>query len=150
LRIDVDIAYILNVNGININRLAGGMAMGAGVIHLVLAPRMRRPTWRSILGRPWDSITLHPRGAQVAEAEAFWFAPGSFAAPLFGVGLAAVTLANRGQSLPAPVGYVLTGWALATGVLLPRSPIWLIATSAALLVVGERRHRLDQLDQLQH
>lgn len=133
------------MNGININRLAGGLAMGAGVVHLVLAPRMRRRAWRRILHKPWDAISLRPRGEEVAAAEAFWFAPGSFAGPLFGVGLSAVTLANRGQSLPAPVGYVMTGWALATAVLLPRSPIWLIATSGVLLVVGERRHRVDLL-----
>jgi hypothetical protein len=99
--------------------LAGGaLATVGGIGHLVTSWRMRDDVW----GAAFDdgllnTVSLDPSPEQLAYAEAFWFSPGSFGAPLAILGGLVIRLERQGARVPGSVGWGLTAWAALLGVL---------------------------------
>ncbi|MBO1267494.1 DUF6463 family protein [Arthrobacter cavernae] len=123
----------------NLTAAGGWVAIAGSVVHLVLTPISRAEVWADIVAAGWwNTITLRPSADQLRFAEAFWITPGSFAVPLFVLGILAVLSARKGHRLPAALGWILAIWGILCASLLPVSGAWLFILVGVLFVVGDR------------
>jgi hypothetical protein len=128
------------VNNVNMTRLAGWVAVVAGVVHLVVTSLLRGSAWSDIAARgAWNSITLDVTPASLPTAEAFWLTPGSFAVPILLFGSLVLWTGSQGVRVPAAFGWAVAAWGVVVVVLLPMSPGWIFPLIGALIVAGDRR-----------
>lgn len=117
---------------------AGGwIAMAGALVHLTLTSIARAEVWQRIVAEGWwSTVSMRPDAEQLPIAEAFWITPGSFAVPLFVVGLLAVTAAREGRGMPRIVGWIFIVWGVFCTSLLPVSGAPLFAVVGALFLAG--------------
>jgi Family of unknown function (DUF6463) len=124
--------------------MSGGLlAVFGGILHLVAATLMRRDAWDQILDEGFvNTVTLDPSADELAVAEAYWFAPGSFGVPLLLLGGLVAWLAWRGQRVPGWLGCGVVAWAVLLGLLggFDGGTI-LILLIGVLVVAGDRQAR---------
>ncbi|MFP5019234.1 DUF6463 family protein [Pseudonocardia phyllosphaerae] len=121
---------------------AGGwLAVVFGAVHVVAAPlahraeleRARDDGW-------WSTFTLdEPTTLDTARrSDAFWRTLGSFGVPVLTFGAHVVWSVQRGQRVPAWLGWGFLVWSLPFVTALPRSPSWTVPAIGALIAAGDR------------
>ena len=124
---------------IGLTAAGGWVAIVGSVIHLVLTSIGRAGVWADIVAAGWwNTVTLRPSADQLRVAEAFWISVGSFAVPLFTLGLLVVFTARRGHRVPGALGWILVVWGILCAGLLPVSGAWLFIVVGILFVAGDR------------
>ncbi|MFC4336865.1 DUF6463 family protein [Salininema proteolyticum] len=78
---------------------------------------------------------ISPAGA----AGAFWILPGSFAVPLFLLGLMLMAAPKQGMRVPASIGWFLGVWAVLGAAILFPTPMILVLAPAVMIVVASNR-----------
>ncbi|MFG2331026.1 DUF6463 family protein [Streptomyces sp. NPDC048604] len=96
-------------------------------------------TWFS--GGLWneDLADMSPAGS------AYWLSLESFGIPLILVGLTVLWLDRRGINPPAFIAWTLGSWTVVDAVILPFTPWPIFLLACALLLIGARRSRRDDL-----
>ncbi|MFV2144811.1 DUF6463 family protein [Isoptericola sp. G70] len=121
--------------GAGLTRTAGILMIVIAVLHAVVTTTSH---WSG-----WLAGNLRDRTASAESVAAFWAQPGGFAVVVLVLGLLVVRAANRGDRLPAYVGWSLLGWVVLCLVLIgPASGFSLALVPAALLVAADVRARL--------
>ncbi|MEV2256964.1 DUF6463 family protein [Streptomyces sp. NPDC050147] len=127
------------LNKPKLTRAAGWIAVGFGVVHLVVSPLDKRDVWSDIFDQgPWRTISLDVTSKNLAYSEAFWVAPASFGMPVLLLGAFVLWTAKRGERVPAPFGWAMTAWGVVLVALLPVSPAWALLLVGVLLVLAAR------------
>lgn len=119
---------------------AGWSMAGIAALHLVYWSVVTWPDWGAWLaGDLW--------GAEPATAveyrlhHGYWALVGSFAMPLFLLGVMTVDLTRQGFSLPRYVGWIVLAWVLLASVLMEPNGFPLGLIPAILLIVAARKAR---------
>lgn len=125
---------------------AGGwLAIVGPVIHITLTSIARADVWGRIVSAGWwNTATLRPSAEQLQIAELFWITAGSFAVPLFVLGILALRSAREGRRMPRFVGWILILWGMFSASLMPISGAWVFIVVGVLFLVdtwAERRGR---------
>ncbi|MEV1130770.1 DUF6463 family protein [Agromyces sp. NPDC049794] len=130
---------------------AGGwVAIVGPVIHVTLTSIPRADVWGRIVSAGWwNTATLRPSTEQLEVAESFWISAGSFAVPLFVLGVLAVLSAREGRPMPRFVGWILILWGMFSASLMPISGAWVFIVVGVLFLVdtwAARRGRRDAIE----
>lgn len=118
--------------------LAGGIAAALGVLHLVSTLAMSMdyvPRW--FTGQLW--LPANGLSDLTPSQGAFWLTVGSFAVPLFTLGLLIGWLGRRGMVPPTFVALLLGGWGTLGAVLFEPSPFILTWIPAFMLLRSRSR-----------
>jgi Family of unknown function (DUF6463) len=128
--------------GERLTKAAGWIAVAFGVVHVVVAPWETRDVWSQVVDDGWwntftldESTTL----AQFERSEAFWRTLGSFGVPVLVLGLYVLWATRQRQRVPGWIGWIVLAWGLLLVTALPASPLWALAVSGGLIVLGDRR-----------
>lgn len=128
-----------SVRRIDLTAIGGWVAIVGSVIHMVLTSISRAGVWADIVAAGWwNTVTLRPSADELRFAEAFWLTLGSFAVPLFMLGVLVVFAARRGHRVPGVLGWILVVWGILGASLLPVSGAWLFIVVGILFVAGDR------------
>lgn len=128
-----------SVRGFGLTAAGGWVAIAGSAVHLVLTPIGRAGVWADIAAAGWwNTVTLRPSADELRVAEAFWLSVGSFAVPLFTLGVLVVFAAGKGHRVPEALGWILIGWGVLCASLLPVSGAWIFIVVGILFVAGDR------------
>jgi hypothetical protein len=125
-------------------KAAGWILTGLGAVHVVVAPFDTRKAWARVAAEGWwgtFSIDRAVTREALERSEAFWVTAGSFGVPVLALGMYILRSASRREPVPAWLGWMLLAYGVFCGIVLPRSPIWAIPVSGALIVIGVRDGR---------
>ncbi|MFL4472610.1 DUF6463 family protein [Paeniglutamicibacter sp. MACA_103] len=126
-------------------RWSGGIMIGLGIGHLLLATFLDRHVVASWLDRGiWAAVPLmspETTLGSLRNGAAFWETVGSFAVPLALLGGLLWHLAGRGVTVPAFIGWGVAAWSLLGGILLVPSPYFAGVVAGALIVLSARKNR---------
>lgn len=119
---------------------AGWIAIGLGVVHLVVAPLERGDIWPQVAAEGvWNTFTLDEPVTlgQFVRAEAFWTTFGSWGVPVLVLGCHILWSARRRHRVPGWLGWILIAWGLPLSILVPASPGWAFPIIGGLVVLGD-------------
>lgn len=125
---------------------AGWTAVAFGGVHAVVAPFQARETWSRVASEGWwDRFTLDEPStpAEFERSHGFWVSVGSFGVPMLALGSYLLWSVRHGHRVPGWLGSLLLAWGVPLVIVLPRSPGWAIPVIGGLIVLGDRRNRLD-------
>lgn len=131
-RIEPDVAKL--------TRWAGWWMVGIAALHVVFWSVVTWPDWGAwAAGGLWgpDPATA----LQYRWHHGYWALIGSFAVPLFLLGLMTVHLTRLGVSLPRYVGWIVLAWVLVASVLMEPNGFPLGLVPSILLIVAGRKAR---------
>lgn len=128
--------------GFRLAEAAGWIAIGMGVVHVLVSPLERRDVWSQVIADGvWNTFTLEPANAGEHErSEVFWTTLGSWAVPTLALGCHVVWSARRRQRVPGWLGWILLVWGTPLVIVLPASPGWAFPLMGGLIILGDRRH----------
>ncbi|REF00768.1 DUF6463 family protein [Thermomonospora umbrina] len=130
---------------VRLSKAAGWIAVGMGVVHVVVAGWERRDLWSQVVeDGVWNTFTLDKSVtlSQFERAEGFWTTFGSFGVPVLVFGCYVVWSTRRHQRVPGWLGWIFLAWGVPLVILCPASPGWAFPIIGGLLIAGDKSQSL--------
>jgi hypothetical protein len=121
---------------------AGWLAIGMGVVHVVVAPLEEGDLWAKVVDEGvWNTFTIDVPATpgQFERAAGFWSTFGSWAVPVLALGCYVLWSARQYRRVPGWLGWIFLAWGLPLAIVCPTSPGWAFPIIGGLIVLGDRR-----------
>ena len=131
----------------NLTRVAGWMAVGIGVVHVVVGHLGVWDEWSQALSDGlWNTFTLDDAETvdELQRSEALWTGAASYGFPVLLLGCSILWSLRQGVRTPRWLGWLVVGWGVLLCTAVPASPAWVFLVIGALIVLGDRRRDRDR------